>query len=141
MSPVTAWVPSKSHLPLVSRQSRLSANGSVIIKWYWGLCTDLLGFTLQLKRTPENQLGDCRCRLCNQSSPQMGSLPPEYIRKGEGREERRNRMWLHMKNILSYWDTLIFYICSFIFWWSWANSDVECRNYCAWIPELERDIS
>ena len=44
----------KGHLPRVSRQSRRSLMIRVIMKWSWGLCTDLLAFALQLRKTPEN---------------------------------------------------------------------------------------
>ena len=66
----------KGHLSQVSRQSRRSLMIRVIMKWSWGLCTDLLAFALQLRKTPENlKLGDCLMKgPCNQSSPQMGSL-------------------------------------------------------------------
>ena len=44
----------KGHLPRVSRQSGRSLMIRVIMKWSWGLCTDLLAFALQPKKTPEN---------------------------------------------------------------------------------------
>ena len=43
-----------SHLSRVSRQLRRSLMIRVIIKWSWGLCTDLLAFALQPRKTPEN---------------------------------------------------------------------------------------
>ena len=41
----------KGHLPWVSRQSRRSLMIRVTMKWSWGLCTDLLAFALQLRKT------------------------------------------------------------------------------------------
>ena len=41
----------KGHLPRVSRQLLMIR---VITKWSRGLCTDLLTFALQLRKTPEN---------------------------------------------------------------------------------------
>ena len=43
----------KGHLPRVSRQSRRSLMIRVIMKWSWELCTDLLAFALQLRKTCE----------------------------------------------------------------------------------------
>ena len=40
------------HLPRASRQSHLSANDWVIMKWSRELCTDLLAFALRLKENP-----------------------------------------------------------------------------------------
>ena len=50
----------KSYLPQVSRQSRLSANDKGDNEMIPGLCTDILAFTLQLKKTMKPQLGDHR---------------------------------------------------------------------------------
>jgi hypothetical protein len=44
----------KGHLSRVSRESRRSLMIRVIMKWSWGLCTDLLAFALHLRETPEN---------------------------------------------------------------------------------------
>ena len=82
-------------MPRVSRQSCLSANDRVMMRWYRRVCTDLLTFSLQLRKIPEKlQLGDHRWRLCDQSSPQMGSLAPNEVgriaetpRNGEGRKQ------------------------------------------------------
>ena len=43
----------KGHLPRVTRQSRQSLMIRVIMKLSWGLCTDLVTFALQLRKTPE----------------------------------------------------------------------------------------
>ena len=82
----------KCYLPRVSLQSRLLANDKEIMKWYQGLCTDLLGFTLQMRKTPENHR---RRRLCYSVYHRLkcGSLPPntgkisQHVRKGEGRND------------------------------------------------------
>ena len=42
------------HLPRVSRQSRMSANYKDDDEMIPGLCTDLLAFTLQVRKTREN---------------------------------------------------------------------------------------
>ena len=44
----------KGHMPQVSRQSRLSANDKDDNKLYRELCSDLVAFTLQRTKTPEN---------------------------------------------------------------------------------------
>ena len=41
----------KGHLSRVSRQSRWLLMIRVIRKWCWGLCTDLLEFSLHLRKT------------------------------------------------------------------------------------------
>ena len=41
-------------LPLLARVSRQKLMMKMIMKWSWGLCTDLLAFALQLRGTPEN---------------------------------------------------------------------------------------
>ena len=41
----------KGHSARVLRRSRMSANDRMIMRWYRGLCTDLLGFTLKLRKT------------------------------------------------------------------------------------------
>ena len=41
----------KGRLPRVSRQSCWLVMIRVIMKWSWGLCTDLLAFALQLRKT------------------------------------------------------------------------------------------
>ena len=41
----------KGHLPRVSHQSRQSLMIRMIMKWSWGLCTDLLAFALQPRKT------------------------------------------------------------------------------------------
>ena len=57
------------------------------------------GICFTAGENPRNpQLGDClMMRLCDQSLPQMGSLPPykvsriaEHVRKGEGRIEGKD---------------------------------------------------
>ena len=73
----------EGHLP---RVSCLWANYRVIMKWYRGLCTDLLVFTLQAKK--KKQLGDRRWWLCGESSPQIGSLPPQMMLSGREMEEK-----------------------------------------------------
>ena len=72
----------KGHLPRVPRQSRRSLMIRVIMKWSWGLCTDLLAFALQLRKIPENLSWRTVYMkgLCNQSSPQMGSLSSKWGR-------------------------------------------------------------
>ena len=48
----------KSLMPRVLRQSRRSLMIRVIIKWSWGLCTDLLAFTLQLRKPSARRQSD-----------------------------------------------------------------------------------
>ena len=64
------------HLPRESRQSLLPANYRVIMRWYRELCTDLLTFTLHLRKTPQSR----RWRLCEQWLPQLGFLPSQWAR-------------------------------------------------------------
>ena len=52
-SPYKTWCIefiAKGHLPRVSCQSHLSVNDRIILRWYRGLCTDLLAFALQLRK-------------------------------------------------------------------------------------------
>ena len=46
----------KGHLPRVSRQSRLSANDRVMLRWYLALYTDLVALTLQLRKTRKSSI-------------------------------------------------------------------------------------
>ena len=46
-----SWFLAIGHLPRVSRQSRRSLMVRMIMKWSRGLCTDLLAFALELKKT------------------------------------------------------------------------------------------
>ena len=48
----------KGHLPRVSRQSRRLLMIRVIMKWSWGLCTDLLEFALQPMKTSARRSSD-----------------------------------------------------------------------------------
>ena len=48
----------KSHLPWVSCQSRQSLMIRVIMKWSWWLCSDLLAFALQLRKTSARRPSD-----------------------------------------------------------------------------------
>ena len=50
----------KSHLPRVSCQSRRSLMIRVAMKWSWRLCTDLLAFALQLRKTSTRRPSDER---------------------------------------------------------------------------------
>ena len=58
------------HLLRLSRQSCLSLMRRVVIRWYRGLCTDLLAFTLRLKKTPET--------LIKESSSHKGSITSKW---------------------------------------------------------------
>ena len=63
----------KGHLPRVSRQSRRSLMIRMIMKWSWGLCTDLLVFALQLTKT-------FWWRGCgNNQHLKWGSSPPNEV--------------------------------------------------------------
>jgi hypothetical protein len=48
----------KDYLPWVSRQSRRSLMIRLIMIWSWGLCTDLLAFALQLRKTSARRPSD-----------------------------------------------------------------------------------
>ena len=52
--PAPVRVPSQRPLATSARQSRRSLMIRMIMKWSWVLCTDLLAFALQLRKTPEN---------------------------------------------------------------------------------------
>ena len=63
----------------------------VIMKWSWGLCTDLLVFTLKLRKTLARRPSDGGAVQPVIVSNE-GPLPPnqvgriaQYLRKGEGR--------------------------------------------------------
>ena len=64
------------------------------MRWYRKLCIDLL----ESNENPGNpQLGESRWKLCDQSSLQMGYLPPnevdrvvQHAWKGEGRNEEKD---------------------------------------------------
>ena len=72
----------KAHLHLASRQSLRSLMIRVIMKLSRGLCLDLLAFALQLRKTPgKPYLGDSLMKgLCDQLSPQLGSLSSKWGR-------------------------------------------------------------
>ena len=72
----------KVHLPRVSRQSSRSLMIRLIMKWSWGLCTDLLAFDLQLRKTPgKAELGDRLMKgMCDQSLPLMGPFSSKWGR-------------------------------------------------------------
>ena len=88
------------YLSRVSRQSRLKAKGKGIMRWYWELCTNLLAFTLQLRKAPEKGSQETVYDGCATSHRlKWGLLPPnavgriaQNVRKGEGRKERKGRI-------------------------------------------------
>ena len=59
----------------------------VIMRWYWELCTTpSIWFTAD--ENPEKpQLGDSQWRLCDQSSPQVESLPSKWSHSTSGKEK------------------------------------------------------
>ena len=71
----------KGHLPRMSRQSRRSLMIRMIMKWSWGLCTDLLAFALSWGK-PQKTSAETPADegACDQSSPQMGSLSSKWGR-------------------------------------------------------------
>ena len=95
--PAPVRVPSQR--PLAPNQSRWSLMIRVIMKWSWGLCTDLLEFALQLRKTPENlsfkSLGWRGCATSHRLK--WGPFPPnkvgkmaQHVRKGDGRKEGKD---------------------------------------------------
>ena len=87
--PVPVRIPSQRSLtPSVASVTSVG----LVMRCYRGLCSDLLAFTLKLRKT---QLGDRRWKLCDQSSPQMGSITSKWGRQdrtarqeGDGSKER-----------------------------------------------------
>ena len=86
------------HLPPVSH---LSANNMVIMRWYQGLCTDLLAFTLWVKKTCQETVDDGY----TMSLPQIGSAGQHS--KGEGRREGKDGFY---SSILKYLLPQPFYL-------------------------------
>ena len=89
-----------SQRPLVPNVTSVTsvANDMVIMKCSREPCTNLLAFSLQLRKKPgKPQLGDSLMKeLCDQSSPQMGSLTSKWGQKGntarqEGRRKERGK--------------------------------------------------
>ena len=66
-------------LPRVSLESHFSLMNWMIMRWYQGLCTDLLAFALAEENPGIHQLGDCRRILCDQSLPQIGPFRPNEV--------------------------------------------------------------
>jgi hypothetical protein len=87
------------YLPRVSRQSRRSLMIRVVVKWSWGLCTDLLAIALQPRKTPENlSLETVWWRGCATSHRlKWDTFPPnevgriaQHVRNGEGRKKGKD---------------------------------------------------
>ena len=88
----------KGYLPRLSRQSRLSTNDRVVIRWYRGLCTDLLAFALQLRKTRKTS---ARRRLMKFVRPiiasngvnslQMRRIGSHSIQEERRKERRKGR--------------------------------------------------
>ena len=81
----------------MARQSRRSPMIGVIMKWSWGLCTDLLAFALHMRKIPENlrrpsDEGAVRPVIASNGvpCPQMRSvgLHSTLWREKEGKKER-----------------------------------------------------
>ena len=89
-----------SQRPLVPSQSRRSLMIRVMIKWSWGLCTDLMAFALQLRkpqktstRRPPDEGMTSHCLKWGPLPPNDVSRIAQHIKKGEGRKGLVGYKW------------------------------------------------
>ena len=78
-----------------------------LVRWSWGLCSDLLAFTLQLNKTQGNlNLQTVWLRSCDLSLPQMGSFMTSVGCEGEGSKEGKDQVGSEWSSseISSYWS-------------------------------------
>ena len=79
VSPVPVRIPGQLQLALSIMWELMIR---VVMRWNWGLCTDLLAFFLRLRKTLENlSYKTVWWRLCEQSLPQLGSITSKWLNR------------------------------------------------------------